>query len=333
MEEQLLRLGRRGRELRPFCEQAGVRPGGYSRRLQRVLADFGAEDSFGRAVARLREHYGMDAPLSAARRWTLQHGKAIGAMAERSQPRPAAARLIAQMDGSMVPIVQRASGSGDARKHKTLCWREARLCLVRAEGSKSPVYGATLGTVEVAGWLWKETARLAGLTPATVVHGLGDGAPWILAKFQSHFGQQGAYLVDFFHASQYLAAAAPSVARPGQQIPWRRRQQARLLDNRVADVLRTLAKHLEAPSQEGAPVRAAHQYLQERRPHLDYANALARKLPIGSGEIESGHRHVIQSRLKISGAWWTQRNMETMLTLRAARANRWWQAYWAQAQN
>lgn len=276
---------------------------------------------------------GLTRPSSAARRWTLHHGKAIGAMAERSQPQPAAARVIAQMDGSMVPIVQTRSGAGDARKGKTLCWREARLCLARPEGSKSPIYGATLGTVEVAGWLWKETARLAGATSTTRVHGLGDGAPWILAKFQSHFGQQGAYLVDFFHTSEYLAAAAPTAARPGQHIQWRRGQQARLLDHRVPSVLRALEKHLEAPGQEEAPVRAAYQYLQERRPLLDYAGALQSKLPIGSGEIESGHRHVIQSRLKISGGWWTERNMETMLTLRAARANRWWQAYWTLPRN
>jgi hypothetical protein len=333
VEEQLLRLSRRGPELRPFCAQAGVRPGGYSRRLQRALADFGAEDSFAWAARRVREHYGIDVPASAARVWTLHHGKAIGAMTEVCTPQPDAAGAIAQMDGSMVPIVQTKAEAGDARKNKTLCWREARLCLARAQGSASPIYGATLGTVQVAGWLWKDTARLAGVTAATAVHGLGDGAPWILAKFQSNFGEQGSYLIDFFHVSEYLAAAAPKVARPDKQIEWRQRQQARLLDNRVPAVLRALEKHLEPPGQEEAPVRVAYQYLHERRHHLDYAGALARKLPIGSGEIESGHRHVIQSRLKISGAWWTERNMETMLGLRAARANQWWESYWTTARN
>ena len=46
--EQVLRLGRRGVELRPFCQRAGVQPRGYSRPLQRVLTDFGAEASFAR---------------------------------------------------------------------------------------------------------------------------------------------------------------------------------------------------------------------------------------------------------------------------------------------
>jgi len=333
VEEQLLRLGRRGPELRPFCAQAGVRPGGYSRRLQRALVDFGAEESFADAVRRVREHYGIDVPASAVRFWTLHHGKAIGAVAEQRPAPPALVEAIAQMDGSMVPIVQTTSGSGDARKNKTLCWREARLCLVRAQGSASPIYGATLGTVEVAGWLWKETARLAGVSPTTHVHGLGDGAPWILAKFLNNFAEQGSYLIDFYHASQYLAAAAPKAARPDKQIQWRRRQQGRLLNNEVPAVLRALEKILEPPGAPEAPARAAYQYLQERRHHLDYAQALAKKLPIGSGEIESGHRHVIQNRLKIAGAWWTERNMETMLGLRTARANTWWEPYWATARN
>ena len=333
VEEQLLRLGRRGPELRPFCGQAGVRTGGYSRRLQRVLVDFGAEDSFAAAARRAREHYGIAIPASAVRCWTFHHGKAMGGVGEHLPPRPATERAIAEMDGSMVPIVQTRSGPLDNRKGKTVCWREARLCLVRAQGSRTPVYGATLGAVEVAGWMWKDTARAAGVTSKTEVHGLGDGAPWIVAKFQANFGEQGSYLIDFYHVSEYLAAAAPHAARADKQIQWRRRQQARLLENRAPAVLRALEKYLEPPGAAEAPVRAAYHYLKERARHLDYARALAHNLPIGSGEIESGHRHVIQKRLKISGGWWTERNMETMLGLRVARANQWWDRYWQTARN
>jgi len=50
-------------------------------------------------------------------------------------------------------------------------------------------------------------------------------------------------------------------------------------------------------------------------------------LPIGSGEIESRHRHVIQARLKRAGAWWKEENAEKMLALRVARANCEWESY------
>jgi hypothetical protein len=42
--------------------------------------------------------------------------------------------------------------------------------------------------------------------------------------------------------------------------------------------------------------------LSGRRNHLNYDDALANDLPIGSGEIESAHRYIAQQRLKRPGA-------------------------------
>lgn len=161
----------------------------------------------------------------------------------------------------------------------------------------------------------------------THVHGVGDGAPWILSQFQEQFGRQGQYLVDFYHVSEYLAAAAAAI-KPNEPVGWRRRQQGRLLENNVPAVLRALAAHGEAAGAAETPVRDAQRYLSERRAHLDYAGARARGLCIGSGEVESGHRHVIQQRLKLAGSWWTEPHAEAMLGLRAARANHLWDRYW-----
>ena len=77
-----------------------------------------------------------------------------------------------------------------------------------------------------------------------------------------------------------------------------------------------------------AVVRAAYRYLFNRPNHLDYKNTLDSNLPIGSGEIESAHRYVIQSRLKLAGSWWTIENAKAMLALRVCRANHNWDAYW-----
>jgi hypothetical protein len=73
-------------------------------------------------------------------------------------------------------------------------------------------------------------------------------------------------------------------------------------------------------------VRACHRYLSGRRDQLNYREALAEGLPIGSGEIESAHRYVAQKRLKLPGAW---RHAEPMLALRINRLNGDWQDYWA----
>lgn len=76
------------------------------------------------------------------------------------------------------------------------------------------------------------------------------------------------------------------------------------------------------------PCAAVLRDLEARRDYLDYAGARARGLPIGSGEIESGHRSVIQKRLKIAGAWWLEASAEKMLALRTTRANQEWESYW-----
>jgi hypothetical protein len=159
------------------------------------------------------------------------------------------------------------------------------------------------------------------------VHGVGDGASWIVEQFQEQFGSQGRYLVDFYHASEYLAAAAQRIA-PASPERWRRQQQGRLLNNEVGRVLKAMAGHREGEGAAEAPVRAAHRYLTERREQLDYAGARARGLPIGSGEIESGHRHVVQQRLKLAGAWWKEGHAEGMLGLRVGRANGLWETHW-----
>jgi hypothetical protein len=324
--EQLLRLQRGGAELRPFCLEARVKHRGYSLRLQRVLTDFGAEVSFGQAVRRVKEHYAIEVPVAAVRQHTLRHGKAITTLVAADAAKPAK-QLITQMDGSMIPVMQPGRGE-DARQGRSLFWREVRLCSARQPGQATALYGASLGSAETASWLWRATAQSAGLGDQTRVHGVGDGAPWIVDKFQENFGEQGRYLLDFYHVSEYLAAAA-QVIKPKHPKRWRQRQQGRLLENKVGSVLRALQAHREAETAAEQPVHAAYEYLHKRREHLDYAGARRAGLPIGSGEIESGHRHVIQQRLKLAGCWWKETHAQSMLNLRVARANNLWNSYWS----
>jgi hypothetical protein len=333
VREQRLRAGRRGAQVRAFCVQAQIRSREYSRPLQRALTDFGADHSFAKAAKKMREHYGIDLPASGARVCTLAHAKASGAV-QHQAPKRSVETLITEMDGTMLPIVTTKTGPGlDGRKGKELSWREARLCLARDWEAVDAVYGATFGTVQIAGLLWRQVVEAAGLGPKSRVHGLGDGATWIVNTFQEQFGTgpdaSATYTVDFHHVSDYLAAAAQVVA-PTDNKPWLHQQQEWLKQNGVSQVLGALQPHLEPEPQKQAPVRSAHDYIDGRRQHMDYAGALAAGLPIGSGEVEGGHRHVLQQRLKIAGAWWLERNAECMLQLRAVRANGDWDKYWAE---
>jgi hypothetical protein len=68
--EQIFTQGRGGPQIRPFAESAPVECRGYSEALQRVMTDFGANDAFAGAAAKLKEHYGIEVAVSAVRGFT-----------------------------------------------------------------------------------------------------------------------------------------------------------------------------------------------------------------------------------------------------------------------
>jgi len=323
--------------VRPFCRSAGVRCRGYSQPLQRRMTDFGAEAAFGQVPVKLREHYGIEVPVSAVRTITEGHAGQIHAQQQLQATLPArgVAWVIAETDGSMIPLVDTAAPEngapgGDRRKTRQVRWKEARLSLAHAQGSITPTFAATLGEPAAVGDQLLDCAIRAGLGQTSRVHSVGDGAPWIADQVQRVFGQQGTYLVDFYHLSDYLAAAAARCA-PETPAPWLAQQQVQLKQSNVAAVQAALAPHLEAEevAEKAAPVRCCYRYLTNRPGQFDYQRALAAELPIGSGEIESAHRYVIQQRLKLAGAWWKEDTAADMLALRTLRANGQWPQYWA----
>lgn len=282
---------------------------------------------------KLVEHYGILLGESTIRRITEGHAQAIF---ERSQAQPdgltpAASVLIVEMDGGMVPLVEPDASQSDRRKGKKLHWKEAKICLAHAQGSKTLSYGGTMqGDVDAAGRKLLECALQAGFGASTHIHAVGDGAPWIADQVEEQFGAQGSYLLDFYHVCDYLSAAAKAVVDEPAQGPWMEEQKTRLKTQQVGQLLQALRPHLEdAGVADGeAPVRQCHRYLSQRDDQLHYQRAIERGLPIGSGEIESAHRYIVQQRLKRPGAWWRADNAEYMLALRLKRANQQWNDYW-----
>ena len=129
--------------------------------------------------------------------------------------------------------------------------------------------------------------------------------------------------------SEYLAAAAPA-CHPKAERTWLRTQQKRLKPGAAPQVLQAMRGHEEAEAtpKDQAPVRAAIGYLTHRLDQLDYPAALAKELPIGSGLIESGHKHVLQARLKQAGSAWNPDNAHAIAQLRVLRSNSLWDAFW-----
>ena len=318
--------------VRLLPEAIGVRARGRSRRLERVLTDFGCEHSFKHAAARVWEHYGFEINASAVREATLDHAQRAEQILQkeyeqpyRALPAQGAQCVVAEADGSMVCTV----APGPRKGKRPRDWKEIRLTAAQALGSTESFYAATFGAVDEVGRRWGHCARQAGRGLNTPIHALGDGAEWIRLQTQEVFGQQGTFLCDYFHVSEYLGAAALS-CRPKAPQRWRTIQQDRLKRGALGKVIDALAEHVEpiGTPEELSPVRNGHRYLSNRTDCLDYPRALRLGLPIGSGMIESGHRHVLQARLKKAGAAWLISNADSIANLRVLRANGQWLSLW-----
>lgn len=319
--------------LRPFLLSSQVSHRGYSLPLQRRITDFGADVPFGNVNKKLKEHYGIALPESSLKIITLKHAEKIKQIQDRELgtiESPGKLCVISETDGSMIPIVKTSSDSVvDKRKKKSLFYREARLTLAHEKGSKTPVFSATLGDVNEAGQHMRHCVKVVGVNNDTKIHCVGDGAPWIANQIEEHFGANATYLIDFYHTCEYLSAAAPICAM-NKEKSWIEEQKKLLKAGQASQVLIALLPHIESQKMpdEEAPVRMCHRYIKSRLHQMDYKTAIDNDLPIGSGEIESAHRYVIQKRLKIAGAWWLEENAENMLALRVARANNHWESYW-----
>ena len=324
---------------RPFSVTTKVSCRGRSYLLQKAFVDFGADDSFETARKKVKEHYGVDIASSTTRLDVEKHAKIMHEMVYKKEliivPKNEAAVVIGETDGCMVPVVtvkNELDSFNDQRKNKNHEWKEARLALARAKGSVDPVYAATIGSVDDAGTQLANVVKSAGEGERTKIHCLGDGATWISDQVEIFFGNKAKFLLDFFHVSDYLAIAA-SCCNSNKPRDWMHEQQDLLKNNMAHQVLQNIKDHLQfCTSKENCQAVKCFNYLSKRLHQLDYKGAIEEGLPIGSGEIEGGHRSVIQARLKISGAWWDIDNAQNMLALRTVRANGLWNNYWTAIQ-
>lgn len=313
---------------RPFAQKFRVHCRYYSRPLQRAITDFGADVSFGQAMEKMKEHYGLEVSACMIRKITEAHARKI---TQVKPPESIESELvIAEIDGSMVPIVEMKEREGiDLRKTRKVCWKEAKLCFARANGQVDRVYAAVIGTPEEAGKNLFECVKRAGLKEETYVHVLGDGAQWIADQVENQFGTQAHFLIDFFHMCEYLAEAVPWCADLDSKKSLEEKKEMMKTgeSEKVFCKLKMQLEQLEDAPKDNGLARCVC-YMEKRLKYMNYGEAKQKELPIGSGEIESSHRHVVQKRLKIAGAWWKRENANAMLQLRTARANGYWKDYW-----
>ena len=301
--------------------------------LEKAIVDFGADVAFGKVPQKLEEHYGIKIPESTAKRIVYKHAKIMsqGKKDIAKNKKTEARCIFGSADGVMVPIVNvnKDENKTDLRKSRSTCWKEVRLALGCKKGSISPSYAAVIGSTDEAGDILEDCIKREGLGDKTFLHIVADGAPWIEEQVEKHFGSKAKFLIDFYHVSEYLAEAGKCCC-PEDPKGWLKSSQDCMKESNIERVFSQLRSHTneKCPMGKDCPAKKCLNYLEKRVSHLDYKSALEQDLPIGSGAIESGNRHVIQARLKISGAWWKKENVQPMLDLRTLRANGDWNLYW-----
>jgi hypothetical protein len=312
--------------------------------------DFGADESMGKSAQKVKEHYGIDVPISVVQMMTLKHAGAMrearNSEVEKELPKGGIDAALCQADGTMIPIVtikpkENDQSPPDGRKRRSVSWHEARLVFARDLNKVTRRYAATMGVVEQAAELLFDCLVKVGGGTSTDVHSMGDGATWIPNRTLEKFEGNATYLLDFYHVSEYLAHAADVVVTADHKRCWLAKQQQHLKNNEVGKVLRDLERHsqthdaakcsrkIEPTNRPECPAEKCKRYLENRLDYIDYKSAIEAGLPIGTGEAEGAHRSIIQARIKKSGAWWLEEHVDRMLALRTNRANQEWEPYWA----
>lgn len=224
------------------------------------------------------------------------------------------------VDGSMVPLVQ-----GE--------WREVRVATIGVLPSPATDHPARLDALSHVAALCSADvfAREAlgevvrrGLDQAPQVAAVSDGAVWIQG-FVDLQCPQAVRILDFAHAATYLAQAATDAfgVESAAGRAWFAQQRHEL---RHGDPDRVLAALAALPPSEAR--ETATRYLGERRPMIAYQRFADAGWPLGSGCVESAHKHLVQARLKRRGMRWTPAVVAAMLALRVTLANQRWEAIW-----
>jgi hypothetical protein len=160
-----------------------------------------------------------------------------------------------------------------------------------------------------------------------------DGNPnlWSLLERMSvrlpveHHGEIG-YLLDYYHAAQYLQDAADAVE--GQGTP-----EARVLavswgetlkeyEDGAARVLKSMRYYRDQvkTSAKREEIQDAVDFLakQAQNGRLDYAESRAKKRPIGTGVVEAAAKTVVGVRIKRAGSRFEPHGGQTVMVFRTA---------------
>jgi hypothetical protein len=324
----------------PLDEELGLLPGKLTPRLQQSVVRMGTWMPFERAAGELEYLLGVRLSEPRVRRLTEKAGAAMVRVQEaevvgleREAPgAPAGPALqLLSVDGAMVPLVGR-----EWTEVKTLALGEVRIEQEERSGeqviktSALSYFSRSLESDEFSRQALVETHR-RGVERAGRVCAVCDGAEWE-QKFVDYHRPDAVRILDFPHASEYVATAGRSVYGEGSAefTRWFDTQRHQLRHGEEEEVLAELSRLSPPEPAKQELIEDTLQYLRKRREMIRYEEFVAAGYPIGSGSVESANKVVIQARMKQAGMHWARENVNPMAALRNLACNDRWEEAWPQ---
>lgn len=250
-------------------------------------------------------------------------------------------RVRVSLDGGRVRTRRRKPGRRTKKgRHAFIAqWREPRVLVIdildedgNPDRLRLPLYEATLKQVHAMWALVVGYLRLLGAAHAEQVEFVADAAGWIWdhvgkltqeAEIPEH---RLVLVVDFYHAAQYLFGSVELIKgmakREREGLFERLRHALRRDVDGVEQVIEAL--RAQAVTRRGKAMKKAVAYFERHREHMRYAWLDGERLPVGSGQVESAIRRVVNLRFKAAGTFWVEERVDALLHLRAAfKSGRW----------
>lgn len=351
------RRGRKGKGVYPVLKMLGIAHQA-SPALQNETTLSALNSPFAEATENLERH-GVD--LSEKRVRTISENVGAAALQERAtkieqfnngqlaaDDTVADQNVVVALDGGRTRTRQAKTGKkkkGQKRQGFYTDWKEPKLFTIYAtddEGKKlnqkiRPFCDGTTKGRDAFKALLKMYLYQTGVPQAKHITFIGDGSDWIWNIVEEILTEMNLertkieQVLDFYHATEHLwemVDAIPKLTRKQKNRLFKHAKK-QLKRGRLDDLLETFGKKTKS----GQKAHKKLQYFVDKKERCRYDVFIAKKIPIGSGAIESAIRRVVNLRLKGAGMFWLEENAEAFLHLRCQLKVGRWNDYFASRLN
>ena len=178
--------------------------------------------------------------------------------------------------------------------------------------------------------LEKEVAARMRQTNFKHIVCIADGARDLWRFFQKKYPHT-IHVVDFFHVCEHLSKLSDLLFEDHAKAQtWYQKYRTILKeDPKGAAKLLRAARYRRSLVKKNPDIESEIKYLQHNRKRMNYFEIRQKKLPIGSGVVESACKNLIGARMKKSGMRWTIDGGQTILTLRSIILSNRWDQFWS----